>query len=232
MTRPNYPRAGAIAIATPQANPTVEPEFQALAPPGVGLYTTRLTSRAKSSRRRLTGYLRQLDRAVKSFDTLPLDALGFACTGSSYLLGRAEEARLIKAAAAPYPIITATIAIEATLAARRIKKIALISPYPEWLNAAAVAFWREAGITVSAINRITLAAPLANDDTRGIYQLTPEIVNRHLSGLEINHADAVLISGTGLPSLALIPKIAKRTGLPVFSSNACLADACFGLLAE
>ncbi len=227
MTKPNYPRRGAIAVATPQANPTVEPEFQALAPAGVGIYVTRLTSGAKSSRRRLTGYLRQLDRAVASFDTLPLAGFGFACTGSSYLLGRAEEARLIKAAAAPYPIITATMAIEATLAAGGIKKIALISPYPEWLNTAAVAYWREGGITVSAINRITLPS----DDTRGIYQLTPEIVNRHLSGLEINHADAVLISGTGLPSLALIPKIAKRTGLPVFSSNACLAESCFGLLA-
>lgn len=225
MKRPNYPQVGAIGVATPQANPTVEPEFQALAPPGLGVYVTRLTSRAKSPRRRLTGYLGQIERAVASFDTLALNAFGFACTGSSYLLGRKREAALIERAKAPYPILTATMAIEAALADIGAKKIALISPYPDWLSDAAVKFWRDGGIGVTVINRIALPG----EDTRGIYQLTPDVVRRQLTRLETEGADAVLISGTGLPSLALIPKIEKRTGLPVLSSNACLAKACFEL---
>jgi len=225
MRQPNYAQQGAVGVATPQANPTVEPEFQALAPKGVGLYVTRLTSRAISPRRRLTGYLRQIGRAVESFDTLPLDAFGFACTGSSYLLGRETEAELIKDAAADYPILTATMAVEAALKKLNARKIALITPYPDWLTQAAVAFWRDGGISITTINQI----PLPSGDTRGIYQLTPQAVNRQLAGLDTKGADAVLISGTGLPSLNLIAKIEKRSGLPVLSSNACLAAACFEL---
>jgi maleate isomerase len=225
MMPPNYPHLGAIGVATPQANPTVEPEFQALAPPGVGVYVTRLTSRAKSSRRRLSGYLRQLERAVLSFDSLPLKALGFACTGSSYLLGRKREAELIKQANAAYPILTATGTLEAELDKLQAQKISLVSPYPEWLNDAAVRFWRDGGRTVTAINRIALSG----SDTRGIYDLTPDVVRQHLKELVIDGADVVLISGTGLPSLDLIRQLKDRTGLPVLSANACLAAACFKL---
>jgi len=228
MTKPDYGKLGSIGLATPQANPTVEPEFQALAPAGVGLYVTRLTSRAKSSRRRLTGYLRQIKRAVESFDTMPLDAFAFACTGQSYLLGRQKEADLIASAGAAYPILTASMAVEAAFKEMKAKKIALVTPYPDWLTDAAVRFWHDGGFTVAAINRISLSS----DDTRNIYKLSSDVVQRHLKNLDVADADAVLITGTGLPSLELIPKLKKRTGLPVLSSNACLAAACFDLVGK
>jgi len=223
MRQPNYPRLGAIGVATPQANPTVEPEFQALAPDGVGVYVTRLTSQAKSSRLRLKNYLRQISRAAASFDTLPIQALGFACTGSSYLLGRSEEARLIEAAGPAFPVITATRAIDTALAELRARKIALISPYPDWLTEASVEFWRDGGYDITAVSRIAGQ----RDDTRSVYEVPEEAVLGDLDTLSHHAPQAILITGTGLPSLAMAEEINKRTGIPVLSSNLCLAAACF-----
>ncbi len=225
MRQPNYPRLGAIGVATPQANPTVEPEFQALAPDGVGVYVTRLTSRANNSRTRLKNYLRQIHRAVESFDTLPIEVLAFACTGSSYLLGREEEARLIEAAGAAIPVITATRAIEMSLGELDAKRIALISPYPDWLTEASTAFWQAGGYDVVAVNRLAGR----QDDTRSVYDVPEESVLENLDHLVSHSPQAILITGTGLPSLAMVERLGKRIEIPVLSSNLCLAAACFGI---
>jgi maleate cis-trans isomerase len=63
-------------------------------------------------------------------------------------------------------------------------------------------------------------------DTRGIYRLTPADVARMAAGLDVRDAEAVLIGGTGMPSLSCIA--GNSTALPMFSSNLALAAALLG----
>ena len=58
-------------------------------------------------------------------------------------------------------------------------------------------------------------------DTRGIYDLRAADARPLLAGLNLDGVDAVLISGTGLPSLPLIAE--WNDGPPLLASNLCLA---------
>jgi maleate isomerase len=217
-----------IGIATPMANPTVEPELRALFPADVNMLVTRSVA-AGDSRTRLLAYFEYLERSLESFGGLELDAFGFACTASSYLLEPGLEHRRCAELSDrfTYPVITASQAIEQALRSRGVKRLAIASPYPAWIAEACRAFWTRTGFDVVAAT--TAAAGMT--DTRGIYALDPEQACARfvedLSRVEATgRADALLVTGTGLPTLPLLGPLGDALGLPVLSSNGCLAEAC------
>lgn len=196
-----------------------------LLPRSCTIHVTRLTSSATSPEQRLREYLLNLERSLDAFDTLRPDVFGFACTGSSYLLGPAEEQRLIESAQMRfgYRVETAARAILWGLARMNARRIAVVAPYPTDLIAAAESYWTQAGIEV--VRTVRIATRTA--DTRGIYELGSEQFAAALAGLPDDGIDAVLVSGTGLPSL---PVIRQRTScIPVISSNICLAGRLLDL---
>ncbi len=207
----------AVGVATPQANTTVEPEMQLLLEGTV--LTTRLTSALADSRSRLIDYFDRLSLAIGQFDVAPLKAVGFACTGSSYLVGRDDEARRIDAAsaAAGYPVLSAGLCIRAALTELGARRVALLSPYPKWLSEAGQHYWKSHGLELVSV--AGLPADLL--DTRNIYKLTTARVLEVFARLDTTQADAVLLSGTGMPTLSTIASVAP--GTPVLSSNLCLA---------
>ena len=217
---PEYGRV--TGITTPQANTTVEPEMQLLL--GGTVLTARLTSSIADSRQRLLDYFERLPATLSQFDVAPLAAAGFACTGSCYLVGQEEEARLLEQAStrARVPVVSSAQAIRAALAELNVKRIALLSPYPKWLSEAGQHYWRNAGFTLTSV--AGLPADLL--DTRGIYKLTTARVLEVFAALDLEGADAVLMSGTGMPTLRAIAQLSQRhPGMPLLSSNLCLAWA-------
>jgi maleate isomerase len=221
-----YGSMGKIGIGTPQANPTVEAEMAILLPRACSLHVTRLTSRADSAEARLRQYLLELERHLAAYDTLRLDVFGFACTGSSYLLGAKEEDRLVAAAQdrVGYPVETAARAMVWSLKRLHARRIALVAPYPPGLIEAASRYWAQAGVEIVRTHRI----PTRTADTRGIYELTSQQLAEVLRALPLDGTDAVLVSGTGLPSL---PALRHRgDGIPAISSNMCLAARLLDLL--
>ena len=215
----DYGRAGMIGIATPQANPTVEAEMRILLPPAAAMAVTRLTSDAAAPLARLGAYLEGLETALVHYDQLRLDALGFACTGSSYLTVPDREAVIVARAEDRfgYPIFTAAAAIGWYLQRSGARRIAIASPYPPALADAAASYWRNAGFELVEIERIATGSP----DTRSIYGLGTADARPAVDRLLQLPVDAVLLTGTGMPSLRLL---AEATGSPaLISSNLCLA---------
>lgn len=220
MTR-DYGARARLGIATPQANPTVEPEMRALLPASIAVYATRLVHPAPDVETRLDHYIRNIPAALATFGVLRLDAFGFGCTGSSYRAGPALEDELTQRAAdaATLPVITAAQAIRAVLAHLGARRIALVAPYPIALAAAGIAYWQAAGITVARSLRVDPALT----DTHRIYELTSDDALVALRKLDADSADCIVVSGTGMPTLAALRACRSEFSKPVISSNASLA---------
>ncbi len=223
LLQADYGPRARIGIATPQANPTVEPELRAVVPAQIGVYATRLTHAAPRVEDRLNHYIRNMGEAVRSFGSMKIAAFGFGCTGSSYVAGRALEDRLSAeaGAASGLLVITAAQAIRQALETLGIRSIALVSPYPEALAEAGYRYWEESGIRVVAKRRVDLDLI----DTHRIYELTSDDALQALRAVSKDGADAVVASGTGMPTLRALRKLRMETSLPVLSSNLCLGWA-------
>jgi len=212
MSGREYGAAGLVGILPPQANATVEAELGVLLGPGVATLVSRLVCPDPDSRARLVGYFHYVEQALRAFDAEQPDVVLFACTGSSYLLEREEEAGIFS----KLNVVSAAQAIYAALEALGARRIALVSPYPGWLSEACASYWKSRGLEVVAME------VLEGDrsDTRKIYQLTSADAQRGLGRLNVGNAQAVVVTGTGMPSLRAL---GHAGGLPVVSSNLCLA---------
>ena len=216
----DFARSGRLGIGTPQANPTVEAEIRRLLQFEVDSVTLRLTSDSPDSVTRLKSYLINLPQHAKQFAGMKIDAFLFACTATSYLLAPEIQQKAIADAEAVLgaPVITAPDALVSELKALRAERIALVSPYPSAIMLAAVKWWTLQGFEVVQQGGVDIHST----DTVQIYQLQSADAWRSLSSMDIGKADAVVLSGTGMPSLPIIRKASQHFGVPVISSNLSL----------
>jgi maleate isomerase len=216
-----YARRGLVGMLTPQANTTVEPEFNLLWPSGVAMINARLTSDKSSMSARLADYLDNYAASLRQFANAPIGVAAAACTGASYLAGREREAATVKEIETrhKFPFITAALAVVDALTALQARRLGLVSPYPDDLNRVSIGYWQSHGFEVvevaNAFNSESAFHP--------IYSLGSSVAAQALHTLEGKPLDAIVMLGTGMPTLVPIADSIGWNGAPVMSCNLCLA---------
>jgi maleate cis-trans isomerase len=220
-----YAPRGFMAMLTPQANTAVESECAILLPAGVGLLAGRLTSARPTIEERLTEYFDTLENSVQQFGGTPLRALGFACTGASYLAGRQREGELFERLSQRLgcTVTSSALAVVDALQALGARNIALVSPYPAPLTTRSIAYWESHGFSVRAVAAVTGDAA---GSAHPIYGLGSEAALQATLGLRGQAFDAVVMLGTGMPTLRAILACPRVDGAPVFSCTLALAWRC------
>ncbi len=215
-----YSPLGLIGVLTPQANTTVEPEFNLLCPAGYAIITARLTSRKETIEARLVDYWNTIDEALDQFANAPISAYAFACTGTSYLIGAEDEERVVlsieKRRGAPF--ITSARAVVDALNLISARRIGLVSPYPPDLRDASIRYWENCGFNVAEVASALGPSSASNP----IYSLAATSARDALASLNTRDLDAVLMLGTGMPTLEPIFQARGSGRPPVLSCNLCL----------
>ena len=220
-----FGRRARIGVLLPPGNPTVEPELYRMAPDGVSLHFARLEAPPSDGPPGGAAGMEERTRAYREGLAGPAAALGqvrpavvvLAHTASSYALGFGNEQALIDriASLGGAPALLAAHAALAALRHFEVKRLALGTPYPESISRQGKAYWEAAGFQIVGYHRLA--------DVADIYAESEE--RAHLLGRRADapDAEAVLLSGTGLPTVGVLETLERDLGKPVISSNqACL----------
>ena len=210
-----------IGFLVPPGNPTVEPEMAELAPPGVSVHFTRLSASGPAGTHagqeaRNHSQIASLDEATRLLAMVSPQVIVMAHTATSYTLGRAAEAALVhrQEAASGTRFITAFGSVLAALAHLGVRRIGYATPYDAGLTEQGRAHLALHGLDVVGVARL--------EGVRSIYEETPERAYAVGKQADRPEAEAVFLSGTGMPTLEMLQVLEDDLGKPVISAAAAM----------
>ncbi len=210
-----YAAKGLIGVLTPQANTTVEPEYAIATPPGYAWINARMTSSFGTIEERLVDYFGNVHSFLPQFANAPIQSIAFACTGTSYLAGIEAEDRVLKEITTKtgLPAMSAATSVCKALNVLGAKKIGLVSPYAGSLDKACTPYWEARGFKVTSKRN----AEWSGEHFHPIYSLNSDSAQACLDKMHGDDVDAIVMLGTGMPTLSPIVRTPYVGRAPVFS---------------
>jgi maleate isomerase len=210
-----------LGFLIPPGNPTVEPEMIALAPPGVSVHFSRLVARGPAGthhgqEERNRSQIAHIDESASLLAMMKPSVMVLAHTATSYTLGKTAEAELLRRLQDRHgmPVATAFGSVAAALADLGVERVALGTPYSEEITLKGKAHLEAHGFQVVSCGRLP--------DVTDIYEETPERAYRLGRSVDSASAQAVFLSGTGMPTISIIEALEHDLGKPVLSAASAI----------
>lgn len=215
-------RIGLILLETDH---TTERDFARLTrDTGIGLYANRISYENPTTRETLarTGP-RLTDAAARLLPGAGFDAVHFACTSASAVLGDDKVAAAVRAAKPGAAVVNPMSAVCAALHALGARTVSVLTPYTPEVSGAVAERLAEAGFELAGLTCWNL------DDDRVMARVRPDVVVSEAIAATADAADALFISCTAVRSAEVVSRIEQAIGRPVVTSNQASAWMCLRL---
>ena len=212
-----YGWRGRIGLISPSTNTTLEPEFWRLAPEGVSIHTARVHQAGRQGLQ--SSYRRMADgiaTASALLATSEIDVITFGCT-SCTLFVPADEIRETMARHTGCPTVLVADAVIEALRALDVSRVAVAGPRTELVTRKEVQFLSDSGVEVVSSRCLGLGA--TEEERRYIGRVPPETLLRLAKSADCEEAQAIFVSCTQLPTVAMIDRLERELGKPVITSN-------------
>lgn len=220
MSTINYGSRARLGMLLPSGNRAAEPQFHAMLPPGVSLHTTRLKLTG-SSEADLMAMTERVEEAAELVADAGADLVVFHCTAVTTFSAELEasiKARVVRASGRPATVTSE--AISTALKTLGAKRIVMLSPYIETINAREAAFFKGAGFDI--LGYAGLDCPTAE----AMMAVTPQQWREFSLKHRDDRADAYLISCTTVRSADVVTELEQQLGRPVITSNTATVWHC------
>lgn len=209
------PRLGLIVL---QVDETIEQDFRQLFAPGAArLHISRVPSGADLTPDTIATMARALPDAARLLPG-PLDVVGYGCTSGTALIGAQRVAGLVRGTVQARAVTDPLTAALAQCRARGLARIGIVSPYIASVAQPIRAAFEAGGIGVAD------ALSFGEEVEARVARIAPGSIAeaaRHIAGR--NTLDGIFLSCTNLQTLQILRPLSQELGLPVLSSNQCLA---------
>jgi maleate isomerase len=210
-----------IGFLVPPGNPTVEPEMAELAPAGVSVHFMRMSASGAvgthtGQEDRNHSQIAGLDDATRILAMVSPRVIVLAHTATSYTLGREAEAALVRRqeTASGARFVTAFGSVLEALGCLGVRRVAYATPYDAELT--------EQGRAHLVLHGFDVVGTARLEGVRSIYEETAE--RAYAVGRQADRPDAevVFLSGTGMPTLAMLQVLEDDLGKPVISAASAM----------
>jgi maleate isomerase len=216
-----------IGVITPDGDIVPEMEFNALAPDGVSIHTTRIPFGGYRPGGKMDPTIANdpvraiadppaVDDAADMLAMAPLHAIVFGFTSSSWVRGAADDAALksrLEARTRGIPVVITSAAAAIAMDALSAKTVALISP--SWFSAEmaqqGARYFQSQGV------EIVYSAPAGLPSDQQAIQ--PEQLYSWVRSHVPKNAEAVFIGGNGFRAISVIKALEEALDRPVLSAN-------------
>jgi maleate isomerase len=215
-----------IGLITPHNDIVPEAEFQTLAPKDISVHVARVSLGWRSGPEppligleavRAFAEPPHVDLAMEMLATMPLKAIAYGFTSSSYLHGPNGDVDLrnrLENLTEGIPVAIPCPAVVLALQTLGLSKLALINPpwFPVELSELGAKYFRNSGIDIKY-------AASATDLASNQLSVQPEDVYKWVQEHIPNTTEVVFLAGGGLRAIAVIDALEKALGLPVLTAN-------------
>lgn len=193
----------------------------ALAPDGVSVHFSRMVARGpvgtlQNLQQRAASQLEHMDETVDLLASVEPDVIVLAHTATSYFLGRDGDAKLAQRQEqrTGIPFVSALGSAVAAFETLGVRRVSVGTPYDPALTLRGKTVLEEYGFEV--VNAECLP------DVKNIFEETPRRVYGLLKSANRPEADAVFVSGVGLPTMSVLAAAEADLGKPVLSSTCAM----------
>ena len=205
-----------VGLMVPANNTTMEVELPAWLPAGSIVTTVKIPRGPGMLTKEVIPAYRDsaIALARQHFADGDFDLIAYGCTAAGFLSGPAGDAELaaMLSEATGLPVVTIARAMVRALQHDKAKRIAVVTPYHDAVNAQLEAFLAEGGISVVRMD--TFRAP----DVAALGRITATQVRDLARATMGPDCDALFIGCSQLPTQAILADLQAEFGRPAWSS--------------
>jgi maleate cis-trans isomerase len=200
-----------LGIIVPSWNTVMEYETQLMAGGAMSVHSMRIPHTADTEEK-LLWLGTQAPAAAELLAHAKVDVICYGCAAGGFLKGPVEDRELGEkiSKSTGVPVAVTSAAVAEALRALGATRVSLASPYAPWLNERLKQYLTKAGFEIMAMEGL---------DTQNHSAVTNERIEALIAGVDRPETQAIFVSCSNFPTLAIIEKMEQKLGKPIVAAN-------------